>query len=434
MLKFKNTKKTINVNIKRETGRKKTHRANKYKLLHNGGRYLGKGSYGCIVTPAISCSNKNINIKNTNLKSKLNSKLNSNKTVSKIIIKPDDFIKEEIKISKKINNLDPKQKYFISFTNYCILKKIPNNRTNTVSVKYNNTNDNSNIDSNSSNSNGDSHNKYKILDKSKKKDKRFCPIDLKLKPYNLIMPYAGFTLFDLLNKTSNPNILLIKQILPNNFKECFKNLLIGLYKLHLSRIINRDIKTENITVKYNNNTKKLEMRYIDFGLSEYLNSEITSSYDNIYYSGTVDYISIDIIITYYIYKYYGKHNDYIFQKIKKFIKINDIKNVFISIKENNLLNKLDKTIYKLIEQIYSQFENHTLLENYYGTNNIFNGYLQKSDVYALGLTMYELLTLITKFINVKKDLKLHNLLLNMINFNPNERYNVLDCLKHPYFT
>lgn len=43
------------------------------------------------------------------------------------------------------------------------------------------------------------------------------------------------------------------------------------------------------------------------------------------------------------------------------------------------------------------------------------------------------LEVFSNFIDVKKDIKLHNLLKNMINLNPDKRYSVTDCLKHPYF-
>jgi serine/threonine protein kinase len=36
-------------------------------------------------------------------------------------------------------------------------------------------------------------------------------------------------------------------------------------------------------------------------------------------------------------------------------------------------------------------------------------------------------------IDFKSNIKLYNLLKNMINPNPDERYNVIQCLKDPYF-
>ena len=84
--------------------------------------------------------------------------------------------------------------------------------------------------------------------------------------------------------------------------------------------------------------------------------------------------------------------------------------------------------------MYNDFRNHTILPKYFGSQtNKFNGYLQKADIYALGISMYEFLEVFSNFIDVKKDIKLHNLLKNMINLNPDKRYSIIDCLKHPYF-
>ena len=55
-------------------------------------------------------------------------------------------------------------------------------------------------------------------------------------------------------------------------------------------------------------------------------------------------------------------------------------------------------------------------------------------MYALGCTVYEFLTIEYKIIDVKKNIKLHHLLKKMIHPNPNKRFNILECLKHPYFT
>ena len=98
----------------------------------------------------------------------------------------------------------------------------------------------------------------------------------------------------------------------------------------------------------------------------------------------------------------------------------------------------------VIEEVYNNilyhFKNKTILDIYFGSNtkirnnNILDGYLQKADVYALGCSMYDFLLINSTIIDVKKNIKLHHLLKKMIHPDPKKRYNILDCLKHPYFT
>ena len=411
----------------------KTNNNNNKKKTLKGGRYLGEGSYGCVITPAISCKNDKYNnfSKTTNI----------DKTVSKILITPDKDIKKEISLSRKIHNLDPNQKYFITFKDACILRKIPAGRSDAVSVHHYD----------------DSRENYRLIDKTMKKslDKRYCPIDLKLKPLNLIMPYGGYDLIDFLTKKSdNTQFLLTRKHIPENFKECFKNLLNGLYKLHQIRIVNRDIKGENITANYNEITKRVDMRFIDFGLSEHLTKEYCSHYSNIYMKGTADLMSVELIICDYVVDYIDYKDDkndgnkddnieYIFQKIKKFINKTNIKDIYISIGEKDIYYDMYDSLFDLTKRIYNELQSKKLLSKYFGSQkDKFNGYLQKGDVYALGLALYEFIneyigefgsSYNSKFINVNKNIKLHNLLRHMINPNPDKRYNVMECLNHQYF-
>ena len=67
----------------------------------------------------------------------------------------------------------------------------------------------------------------------------------------------------------------------------------------------------------------------------------------------------------------------------------------------------------------------------------FNGYLQKGDVYALGITICDFLKTYNNNNNkpvIKYDKSLHELLINMIQPIPEKRFNIIQCLNHPYFT
>lgn len=408
-------KHTINHNKKHNINHNKKHNKKKHiisiKKIKNlkGGKFIGEGSYGCVIQPAIPC--KNIDLKNVNF---------NNKMISKIIINPQETIKTEINISNKLNSIDPQQKYFITFKDFCILKNIPNNRSNAVKVHHYDKRTLKN---------------FKLKEK-KILDKKYCPIDLDLKPINLIMPYAGYNLLDLYTQKPTDNtFLLIRDNLPKYFKDCFKNLLLGLYKLHNARIVNRDIKEENITANYNEKTKKVELRFIDFGLSEYLTPNYCNKYENIILRGSLDYIPPEIIISYIVNEYYDRKDiNYIYKKVLSFYNEYDLKLIYKSLKEFKILNEFNNVLNDLIYNIYNNFDHPTFLPTYFGSSsNKFNGYLQKGDIYGLGITIYEFLEIVSQFINVKKDDKLYNLLLNMINLNPDKRYNVIDCLKHPYF-
>lgn len=407
------------------------------KKILKGGKYLGEGSFGCVVTPSLSCQNiiksnrKSITKKN-HLTDKTNSKINgqNNKTVSKIILSLDDGIKEEINISKKLKKIDPQQKYFITIDNYCKIKNIPKDRSNIAKVRY-------------LNKSGDSYQKLE----NKHLDKKYCPIDLSEQPINLVMINGGYNLIDIANiinrygmnerkqKDIHANEIIkhkIKtgQMLFKNIKECIKNLLQGLLKMHQNRIVNRDIKEENIMANYNEEKKQVELRFIDYGLSENLTPEYCKHYYNISLQGTYLFIAPEIFIIYYVNKYNRNNDSYIMDKINKDINAN-VKKILRKLKINT--SNLNEIVTNLYHEIKILFDNRQILDKYFGIKEHLNGYLQKNDVYSLGITLYEFLDTFTNVIDIKKDLRLHDLLKNMIKLNSNERYNVLQCLQHPYF-
>ena len=493
----------------------------KTKKLLQGGKYLGEGSYGCVISPAIPCIDKYTQRKTKKHNHHKREKTPKNntkkdKSVSKIIIAPNKDSKDELIISNLIKHIDPKQTYFITYNDYCQLKQLPHHRNNTSRVRYINNNREEyyslnnkykTIKSRKFNDNNNDNNYIKGYNNHNNTDEDKCLIDLSLKPINIIMPYGGYDLYDLirnydynykkkkeyerkLNKLKSQknklqknkskydmylgkyekelykhtHFLITQTMLSAHFKSIFKHLLNGLGKLHNARIVNRDIKLENIMANYNTKTKKLDVRYIDFGLSDSIPYNKCNK-KNINYSGTPGYIAPELIISYtmltYSYDdYYSttkKHNeeDYSYldilylKKMKYSIKsdINeDILKKYLDFKEyefyDNMFsiynkNKYKKTIFdKVYNDIKTHYDKKTIIDAYFGIDSVStkNGYLQKGDVFALGITMYEYLLHTHSRHFFDKNTKLHHLLKYMIHPDPEQRYNVNECLNHSYFT
>jgi serine/threonine protein kinase len=382
-----------------------------------GGRYLGEGAFGCVISPAIECK-----MTSTKLRSSRKYKHNN---VSKIIkaIDENDDIKTEIAVSNILRKIDPDQRYFIHIKDHCNLKKVPDNRSNISSVRY--------LDNELS---------YSRRLNSKKLDKRHCDVDLSLKPVNMILSNGGYDFKDILetyangkSKATKNNLLeeyKLGELFFYDFKNQFKHLLQGLYKLHTFSITNRDIKKENIMIDWVN-SNNVQVRYIDFGLSEILTHSYRSSIYNIHANGTPEFFSPEIVIASILKKYYNYDQNYILSKVFR-----DLKHSVIQIcKELNLdYSNLNNIVKQLIVDIQNDFKNKTILPKFFGTeNDKYNGYIQKTDVYALGLSIYEIIYFFSKNNTLKNDLRLNNLLKSMINFEPNKRLNVIQCLQHPYF-
>lgn len=494
----------------------------KTKKLLQGGKYLGEGSYGCVISPAIPCIDKYTQRKTKKQNHHKREKMPKNnttkgKSVSKIIIAPDKDSKDELIISNLIKQIDPKQTYFITYNEYCQLKHLPNYRNNTSRVRYINNNREEYYSLNNKHKtiksrkfnvdNDNNHSKGYIKGyNNNNTDEDKCLIDLSLKPINIIMPYGGYDLGDLIrnydynykkkkeyerklnklklqkhkyekNKSkyntylSNyekeiykyTHFLTTYTILSTHFKFIFKHLLNGLVKLHNARIVNRDIKLENIMANYNTKTKKLDVRYIDFGLSDSIPHNKCNK-KNINYSGSLGYIAPELIISYIMYTYsyddyYSttkKHNeeDYSYldiiylKKMKYSIKSDITENILKNYRDfkeyefyDNMFSIYNKNKYKksIFDKIYNDIKTHydkkTIIDAYFGINSVStkNGYLQKGDVFALGITMYEYLLHTHSKHFFDKNTKLHHLLKYMIHPDSEQRYNVNECLSHSYF-
>jgi len=423
--KIKNKNKLNKTKIKLKQN--KTQKKNQTKLLKlKGGDFIDKGGFGCVVKPALPCNNLNQDIKNIN------------NYVSKIVTNSNiEDISHEIKISNILNKIDPNNIYFITVIDYCNITKLPKDRTDVINVKYKN----------------DKKKKYNTSNKPNL-DKKYCHMNLDDKPFNLILPFGGISLAKIMkvNRKQTNNIKsIMHKLFIINIKTIFKHLLIGLANMHKHKIVNKDIKQKNIMLYLDPNeisklkkidiSKKIptildimKVRYIDFGLSKYiLPSEINKK--SIDLSGTYRYLAPERYISYILSKYNHKSIDFIKKEIKE--KTKNIKDALQRINEDNMITNLEDNISKLYKKINFLYENNTLIDKYYGlnTNQNYNSYIQKSDIYALGITMFDTLQYKDySNVDVRENTLLYDLLLKMIQIDPDKRYNVVECINHSYFT
>ena len=407
-------------------------KSKKTKHILKGGKYIDEGGYGCVVRPALPCKHLSKNI-------------NLNTYVSKIISDPDaiDTTEDEIEMSKILKHIDPNIDYFISIKEYCYLSSLPKDRTNVVDVEYK-----------------DEKRKKYDLPKHLTIDKQHCAMDLNDKPLNLILPFGGISLSKIM-KIDRKDTYTMKarmhQLFVTNIKTYFKHLLMGIELMHRYKIVNRDIKQRNIMMyvepsmvskldtldlkTINPDIKKImKVRYIDFGLSTYIKSSLTNNIKNIDLNGTKRYIPPELFIVFYLLKYKNESTKYRIDYIHK--QINEyVKKALMRIEETSMISTLTEKVNLMINKLQYLYDTDTnkLLDKYYGINNTskYNGYLQKADVYALGITIFDTLQL-TKHSNIdvrekKTENSLYNLLLKMIELNPDDRFNVIECINHPYF-
>jgi serine/threonine protein kinase len=249
----------------------------------------------------------------------------------------------------------------------------------------------------------------------------------------------------------------------NNLKIYFKHLVVGLIKMHNNRIVNKDIKQRNIMLQLfsnsegkdvkdakdakdakqnvndfnnSNDSNIMIIRYIDFGLSELLTPEFCEDINNIELKGTPYYLPPELFICAFMLKYIDRSENYQKNKIMYYI-TKHVEKALEVIGEKQIIAKLNSTIDALYKKIKYLYDKDRLLFAYYGNDkNKFNGFLQKADVYALGISIYETLYIHSN-INIKKnnDYKdLYDLLSHMIDMDSDKRYNIVQCLSHPYFT
>ena len=154
-------------------------------------------------------------------------------------------------------------------------------------------------------------------------------------------------------------------------------------------------------------------------------------YKNIRTSGTPNYIAPELYVSSVINRHRERSRTYQLQKITRDLDAN-FKNTIMRINERELLGNYKENIESLYYKIYDLYESDKILPAYFGTEkNKFNGYLQKADVYALGLAIFIMLYVYSD-IDVRENTELYDLLIHMIAMDPDKRYNAVQCLSHPF--
>lgn len=407
----------------------------KKKLNSNllfGGKKLGEGGYGCVVKPAVPCSNK---------------KVGPNE-ISKIlhVREPKEYMKE-LDINTKLIKADPKQKYFVLSKQECILdihtalSRFPQDF---VEAKF-----------------YDKKGKeYSILDPKYKKASKnnikqyLCKIDKSRKPRNIIMDYGGEDLIDIIYSTYTHNYNLCKKYVLYMFKNIFKAVKI----MHENRIAHRDIKPENllflaIKKRHKKTGKLIEVplvRVIDFGLAQdvtKLNNTVIND-ETVSQRGTTGYKPIDIDILRYLGMYSIKYDidepiikdkvieealtvfsdeslSTVYYITKKDMEtdIDYIKDTEQQKKKKLILASNDAS--QLFEKYKIELKNGLLPAKYFKD---IDGYIYKTDIFALGVTIQR----IANKLEIIDD-KLFDLIKKMIRFDPNDRPNIYQCLSHSLF-
>ena len=390
-----------------------------------GGKYLGSGTFGCVISPNIKCQNKaqykNVGIEDKNLISKLSTyKYYDSENL--------ETVYDEINIGKRVYKIDRDGIYLCPIIHHCRVK-LEDVETRT-DLKTKNIENMDEVD----------------LEYKKEGYEKRCLFNINEEyvAINLISFNAGLDLHVFFKNNFKKEEKLLKQ----NFQESISHLLKGLEMLHKNNITHKDIKLNNLCISFKNN--KPLIRYVDFGLSEDLN-ELRPSYSNIYNSGTPAYMPPDFIILIEM----RKIN---FKKLinNKRIHLQLINKLYLSIKSNmsTFTNKgLNKTFLKgnldtpQINHYFNEANNNNyfitkkevtelfvFLLNLYKNDELLNYYFKpivglnsKFDIFSLGLNIFEL----KKKLKIK-DILLVNLIKNMLELNSIDRYSIDDCLKHIY--
>lgn len=418
--------------------------------FQSGGEFLGSGGFAiCVVTPPLKCSER------PDLAKYMNGKY-----ISKLVEYRESrssSIEMEVKHGETVMKIDPQGKYFAPVISSCYFTPQKHqdvvykrrNKMSSTEVYYSTTSDNKiKTSSNSTEHNSDKYYDYVSYSPSNK-----CTIHKDKIYMNLILRNAGKSIKKVFSSGTSSNLTYM--FIKNNVKKVMYHLCHGLMLLHNNHISHKDIKMDNITIKYNVKGKKARLNFIDFGLSETLFSREYTEYEyqEILGGGTLVYTPPDIRLLLVLIRKLIKHDQKAIDdplghlrkvvmsddKIRRFDKHAISQFQSLGLKKGGIViedktevpNAKDNSKFyteaernKIYDLLLSDIHKGRLEKNYFEPF----GYFYKWDVYSLGLVF-------TKF--VKKygiiEPKCIDLINNMINLNYRKRFTIIQCLKHEFF-
>ena len=396
----------------------------KYKFIkQRGGKLLGEGGFGCVVTPPLRCRNPLFKTPYSI----------DDRYVSKIIEYDEDKddandILNELKFGRKLSKVDPRQRYFSPIINGCLLEeqKHPDVYYSRVKTfKF------SRYSSNSSEKTNDNK----------------CQINSNDEYLNLILKNAGIDFKSALTNKNREYFNYFRY----NYKAVMHHFCDALMILHRMDILHRDLKPWNIMINLKPERNKATLNVIDFGLSEELKKKQTIlDMIDLTGAGSEKYIPMEVIMLRIMLKIIYKNKNIIPKNFKSEVlskaktKYKSSRTYYLSrfyfgqdgfIYEGSHLNKTidekhkprygnKKDRYKVFYHLLKDITNKTMIQNFTGHL----GHIYKWDVFALGIIFAEII--------VKCDIQdelAFDLVNKMVNYYYWERYDIKECLNHPFF-
>jgi serine/threonine protein kinase len=420
------------------------------KKNQNGGKKLGQGSYGCVISPPLKCKNSQL-LRNNKFD------INNDYTSKIIQTKYSDVAFSELNIGIKLYNLDKSYKYFIPFINACYFK--PQKHPDIIYLSPDGKNISYDPDSLDEYSDIKKYSEIKsdISSRIIKEHKTKCVLKKNLDYLNLIGPIAGNTLSHLLmsSKTNNENLFI-----KHNYWYIFTYLIKGLNIMHNNRIVHKDIKPSNLIIDFEYDTKSnielddsksylenvinCKLRYIDFGLAIILNKRKYNINDIILLlsNGTMYYTPLDIFGIKILYKLikrgYDPHDkDFLYnmmtkmihtyQKNREYYHYEGIRNNYLKLEDtsHHIHKKENISNYYLTPVKYEKIFKYII--DLYKTNKLeskITNLLYAWDVYSVGIVFSKIIVK-----NNINDENFTNLILKMIEINPENRITVNELIK-----
>ena len=233
----------------------KTHKIN-YKQI--GGKKLGQGSYGCVITPPINC------LKNPKLRQGRFG--NTEEYISKIIdTKYREVAYAELNIGQQLTLIDKKHNFLVPFVNSCYFT--PQRHPDLIYLSHDGRHISSSPDDSSmsasfleNNNDAQSSNAVgSIPSKFIKENRNKCILNNDKDYLSLFGINAGENLSTiLLLENTNKKIIFMK----DNYWYIVSYLIHGLFLLHSKNIIHKDIKPSNLVINFNYNNTNYDKKDI----------------------------------------------------------------------------------------------------------------------------------------------------------------------------